>query len=512
MKNLWILVLIGCAHPRPPVSAVAAAATLQCDTARSFGAIPDDNVDDRAPLQAALIACGGTPDHPGKVQLEVGTYDVVTMPRPTGRPYAMLSGFDNVELVGRGPTQTTIRFSGDNGKRDWWGIQPGSHVVIREMRWVSDFVAGSTVEQTHIVRWMGPATDLRIGDIACYHPQNGSKSGDCLQVVCYDPLPDGTGNKQCWDLDVGYTDFENTGRSGIAVHSGLHGRLKPDGHWSTRFHDLHFGNISDQPIDGEGSGGTSGVEIDHIVADFPSNLESSFAFDFQGWTDVHVHDNQLNGRGVNAYGCSLCFFEHNVITQNTPNSPAVDLRKKSSDVRFISETYTRTENALVGPVVSVSQKLGAPDHVLFDHVKFTQRTNFPIISTIGLVGLVVTDSRLLYEGPYIDQSRADALSFIGSGSVLDPSCTDNLVPSDNPGVRTTDLHVLNNVIAGNYRATAIVSGSYCGTGYLEMSGNVVTGPKQGLRCENMAVGSGVVGPIILQNNSMPQSFCQPLAQ
>lgn len=468
-----------------------------CASALNFGVVPDDGRDDRAGLQAALDACAGS-----TVELDPGTYNVVTPVRVMGRPYAMLVMPPDTVLEGRSATATTIEFSGDNGKSDWRGLQLTSGDVVRRVRLVSRFVAGSTSEQTHIARVDGPARGIHLQDVACNHPQNGSKSGDCLQVVGYAP------DKLVWDVEVDHVDFENTGRSGVSVHSGLRGTLGPDGHWSTRIHDCRFKDISDQPIDGEGSGGIDGLEIDHNIFDYPTNIESSAAVQIQSSAHVYIHDNKFNGRGIDIYGCDSCVLEHNTIDQTAPEFPAVQLRKKSNDVRFVDEVYTRSSASGVGPVVVVAQKLTAPSDVVFDHVSFTQLTPAPVLSTAGIVGVDVVSSRLAYEGPEMAAgSRIDALSISGSGASVNPSCTDNGVASEYPGIRTTGIHIRDNLVSGAYRATVTVSGSYCGTGYLEVVRNVSTGPRQGLRCEGVSVGAGITGPLVFSGNVFPANDC-----
>lgn len=493
-RTLIVCLSVGCSAP---LSSTVQKSAVPCAPARNFGAVPDDELDDRAALQAVMDACAGT-----AVELEPGTYRVVTPPRPIGRPYAMLAMPANTALEGRGATATVIEFSGDNGKADWRGFQLASGTALRRMRLTSSFVAGSTVEQTHIARVDGPARGIHLQDLACFHPQNGSKSGDCFQVVGYGP------DKLVWDVEVDHVDFENTGRSGVAVHSGLRGTLRADGHWTTRIHDCRFRHISDQPFDGEGSGETDGVEIDHNVFDYPDNIESSASIQIQASSRVFIHDNVFNGRGIDLYGCDSCVLEHNRIDQTAPGLPAVQIRKKGSGTRFVDEVYSRAESAGTGAVVVVAQKLTGPDNVSFDHVTFTQHTPFPVIYALGVVGVSVTGSKLAYDGAeYVPEHRIDALAFSGSGTNVSPSCTDNLLPSAYPGVRVTGIRLSDNLISGPYRATVGVSGAYCGTGSVELVRNTAIGPQQGLRCEEVAVGSGVTGPVVLKGNAIPTNAC-----
>lgn len=499
MSRVWVvcslMMFVGCS--RTSVSTTRQRSVAACAPARSFGAVPDDDGDDGQGIQAALNACAGS-----VVELEAGRYRVVTPARPGGRPLAMLTVPENTSLEGVSATATVVEFSGDNGKLDWRGLQLASGVSIKRMRLMTNFVAGSTVEQTHVARVDGPARGIHLQDLQCFHPQNGSKSGDCFQVVGYAP------DKLVWDVEVDHVDFQNTGRSGMSFHSGLRGSLRADGHWTTRIHDCHFGDISDQPIDGEGTGDTDGVEIDHDVFDYPANLESSAAVQIQASAHVMIHDNVLRGRGIDLYGCDECLLEHNAVDQVAPSFPAVQFRKKGSGTRFVDEVYSRATSAGPGPVVLVAQKLSAPDNVMFDHVRFTQRSAYPVISTFGIDGLDVLGSALTYDATaYVPELKIDALAIIGSGASVSPACTDNQVSGDNPGVRTTRIHLRDNTISGPYRATVVVSGSYCGTGTIEMVRNVATGPQQGLRCENATSGSTITGPVVFRDNHIPGNTC-----
>lgn len=490
-----LMLVMGCSSP--PSASVRQRSSVPCATARSFGAVPDDGMDDRVSLQAVLDACAG-----GTVELESGTYSVVTPLRPTGRPIAMITVPPDTALEGGGVSTTVIEFSGNNGGYDWRGLQLTSGDALRRLRLVSKFVAGTTVEQTHIARVDGPARGIVLADLSCSHPQNGSKSGDCVQVVGYVP------DKVVWDVDVGHVDFEASGRSGFGIHSGLHGTMRPDGHWTTRVHDCHFGDIRDQPVDGEGSGDIDGMEIDHNVFDYPVNIEGAASIQIQSSSRIYIHDNKLNGRGIDMYGCDACVLEHNTVEQVAAGLPAMQLRKKGAGVRFVDETYSRSAASGTGAVVIVAQKLTAPENVVFDHVRLTQHTPAPLVATLGVAGLEVTGSRLAYDGTgYVQGSRIDALSISGSGAGISPSCTDNQVASEYPGIRTTRIRLADNSVSGPYRATATVSGSYCGTGAIEMLRNKASGPQQGLRCEEVATGSGVTGPVTVRNNDVPPNTC-----
>ena len=63
---------------------------------------------------------------------------------------------------------------------------------------------------------------------------------------------------------------------------------------------------------------------------------------------------------------------------------------------------------------------------------------------------------------------------------------------------------------GPYAAVLRVSGSYGGTGSVSMARVWSDGAVQGLRCENVAIGGGVLGPIWYAGNTMPAPVCGAL--
>lgn len=475
-----------------------------CNTPRSFGAIPDDGIDDRIALQNSIDSCVGI------VKLERGKYNIVTpYPRPAGM-YAMLIGKTGTILEGQGEA-TVIEFSGNNAGKDWRGFQLASSSEYKRFRMTSNFDTGTTVEQTHLMRADGPLRGIHISHLSCNHPAHGAKSGDCIQFVGYPPLSDGSNDKRIWDVEIDHVTFEHSDRSGISMHSGVHGTQLPDGHYTVRFHDNTFLDISDQSIDGEGSGDIDMVEIDHNSFMVPSNLESAVAVQIQNSSRVHFHDNALNGRGIDLYGCDNCLLSHNSCTQQIPGAPCVLLRKISRDVMISDEKYTREISAGSGPVMAIEQKLTAPERVTITDSFITQHSDGAALYTNGIVGLNVFDTSIVYDGTAfaLGVNRIDALILSGSGSSVSPSCRDNGVPSDYPGIRTTDIHIRDTVVIGPYRAAVIVSGSYCGTGTVEISRMKTTGVSQGLRCEGVSVGSGITGPITLVDNLLPLSNCSP---
>lgn len=470
------------------------AALVPCAPARTFGAIPGDGLDDRVALQAALDACLST-----EIKLEDGLYNVVTPnPRPAGM-YAMLTMRPGTTLSGRNAL-TTIRFTGDNNRKDWRGIQYASNATVQGIRLESDFVPGSTVEQTHLASIVGPLTGAKFLHNVCSHPQNGSKSGDCLQIVCYPPV-NGLPDKRCFDIEFGYNVVERSGRSGIAFHSGLNGTLDPlTGHMTTRFHHNTFNCVSDQDVDGEGTGYTIGVEIDHNVFGYGTTCgnESALAVQLQGAQNVWLHDNVSEGRGFELLGCDQCRLSDNKITQKAvgDGSFPVRLRNVSNNVVFDSETYTRDALAGVGPVITISAKDAAPRDITISNSKLIQHATGTLVTAVGIQGLALNHVQLEYDGT---ARQADGVNAIGSGQQGCPS-----------GIRADRTKLTDVVANGLFRAVLSTTGSYCGAGSFELQRVASFGSLQGLRCENVTSGAGVLGPVVYLDNALPPPSCAGL--
>lgn len=479
-RVLIVFLLFACASAS---STVLASQAPCAQSPLAFGAIPNDGVDDRAGLQAWLGSCAGM-----LAPLPAGTWDVVTPAPP--RPLIMLTVPAGTTLEGSG-LDVTIRFSGNNGMRDWTGIAPGGDgTSVSRVRLETAFSPGTTVEQTHAIRVVGPIRGFRLSHFVCDHLPIGSKSGDCVQFVGYSP------DRLIHDVEVDHGTFLRSGRSGIAVHSGLHG-TPADGHMTSRFHDNVFVSVSDQDIDGEGSGDVVGLEIDHNDHRMPDAPESAIAVQLQGATGAWVHDNAFHGRGVDLYGCDACRVDHNIVEQAMVGVPAMSLRKAGAGTAFSDERYARTPEAGSQPLLLVSHKTSAPrdvsvrDSIMMHHVGAAMQF-------VGIQGITISDVSVIYDGP---PRAADAVSVGGSGLAGGVLC------DGSSGIRSTDIAVSDLRAIGPHRAVVVTSGSYCGVGFLTIRRARSTEASQGLRCENVTVGAGVTGPVMLDGNAMPANMC-----
>lgn len=447
------------------VGSTANAIDVTCDDG---GAIPGDGIDDRAALQAAL--------NTGCLRLEAGTYDVATPPAP--RSAAVLRMPPGSRIIGAGP-ESVIAFRGDAGGRDWIGVLLADRTAISRVKLTGGGLApGSTNEQSPVVAGYGPLSGVTLDHITFDHPVvAGSRRGDNIHLVGYEPLPDGSGDKRIWNVDIGHIDSIAAARSGVAIYGGCH---------NVRIHDSTFRNTKSQDFDGEGLGGCTDLEIDHNTFETGPDQASALAVSLQNTRAAHVHDNTYTGRALQLYGCSDCEVDHEQMTQQLPISGGViEIDKTSSGVRLHDLRVIRGSAAGPNNVIRVWQReAGAPDHVTIRDSSFIQHAAANVISTVGIDGV-----RLEQVTAFIDAPGWYALDALGSAGTY--------------ARRTTGIEVVDSRFYGPFAAVVRVSGSYGGTGSVSMERITAPDAAVGLRCENMAVGAGVVGPVTYADVALP---------
>ncbi len=441
------------------------------------GAVPDDGLDDRNQLQAALDA--------GCLELAAGTYDIDTPAAP--RPVAMLYLRAGGRITGVGPA-SVIAFRGDAGKRDWRGLQLANDTTVRRVSFTTGGIpAGTTNEQSHVIRGDGPVTGIRIDHNTFDHPvQPGSRRGDAIQLVGYEPAADGTGDKRIFDVDIGHNDFINAARSGVAIYGGCH---------RVRVHDNTFRNTKSQDFDGEGLGGCTDLEIDHNTFNVGPDQASAISVSLQNTTRAHLHDNTLNGRGMQLYGCSDCEVDHELIVQRLPISGAVlSIEKTSASVRVHDVRIVREASAGAQNVVRVWRRdTSSPDHVVIKDSVLIQHAPGNVVSGIGIVGL-----RLEHVSVFTDFPGWYGVDALGSAGAY--------------ATRTAEIEVIDSNFYGPLAAVLRVSGSYGGTGSVTVERTWADQAVQGLRCENMLIGGGVLGPVMYAGNTLPAPGCGALTE
>lgn len=463
-SSLMLLVVIFMMACLAPTSAAATTCAVP-------SAIANDGLDDRAAIQDAL-------DRQGCAYLPAGVYDIDTpvFVPPARRIYAMLT-VSGSSLYGDGPS-SLLRFRGSAGGQDWEGVRlTGTNSSLHDlaMDTASIFLTG---EQTHASRIVGPAANPAIFNMTYSHPQRGEPGGDCIQLVGY-------ASTLITNASIHDINFLKCDRSGVAIHSGAHG---------LRITNSYFHDTGDQDIDGEGSGENKDWVISHNTFALGTAPQGDFAIQLQSASNVRVTMNVFAARGVFAYSCTQCEFDHNQITRSTGASGrgAIEIIKASSFINVHDNVITRTASATDGPVIRlVPHNSGTPDHVTITHNVMTQETTGDIVYSSGLVALRIEYNDVTYAG-----SPGVRFGLQANGS------------AGTHGIRTTDLHVNANTWKGPLKAAIGISGSYMGAGTLQATLNVAS--VMGVFCANINTAGTILGPFEVLSNSWLPSVCGTL--
>ncbi|HEX5608873.1 MAG TPA: right-handed parallel beta-helix repeat-containing protein [Solirubrobacterales bacterium] len=451
--------------------ALAADAPGACAVPR---AIPNDGADDRAAIQEALTTqrCAHLP---------AGVYDIDSIqPRPPARrPFMMLEAA-GAELFGDGPA-TVLSFRGAVGTQDWEGIRMST--AGSKLHDLAITTAGltDTIEQTHAVRVLGPATETEIARVSFDHPiRVGEKSGDCIQVV---GVSDG---REVTGVRIHDNDFLECDRSGVAVHSGT---------TQLQIVDNQFGAIGNTDLDFEGTGDTSDVLIKGNTFTLSPGPHGLGALQMQLIDRARVTENVFEGRGVEVFQSDDAEIDHNTITlRQTTAAAAIAVNGDSARTRIHDNVIRRDPSAGAGPLIAAAPRsAGVPDHLEVEGNILLQQTSFHVVTGSGLVGFYVRGNSFNYSGELANQmSGVRALGSSGAN-----------------GIRTTDVRVESNQLSGLLRAAVATSGTLAGAGTLATADNIATGPTFGIFCDNVSSQGRVLGPITSARDEWGAPSCGP---
>jgi hypothetical protein len=424
-------------------------------------AIPDDGFDDLGAIQAAL-------DGQGCAELGTGRYDIFTPSEPkTGRrPIAMLVVSSGERLSGAGPG-TTLAFSGSAQLADWYGVEvTGSGAEIEDLTIDSTEVTGAS-EQTHAVQVTGPATAVSVRSVWFDHAP-APNGGDCIKVVGY-PATEVVG------LDLEHDEFMHCPRSGVDVHSGLHG---------LRLTDSGFYGVAKVDITSEDGSDKSGWVIANNVM---TEVGIGDAIDLEYVDGVTIANNTMLGRGFFAFDTSHLSFTGNYVaeTAGTASGGVVYLERNVTDAVLTGNVILRGPGAPAGPAVELAADNGGwPQRVsLYANQVYQGGASSAIVIATGI------DITVAGNDVYLADSDSTAMGISITGV----------------SARSDSIAIANNRIRGVSIAAALrISGSYDGLGAITATGNTARGAATGLRCETP---SGIAGPVVSTGNNWPASGC-----
>lgn len=472
MKIFMLALFLSCSTP-PTLSTVSSRVTSSrgCFDPADYGAIPDDLIDDRAPLQAALDAASAVG---GAWCLGAGRWEVSRAVPPTYNRFAALNTHGHhVSMRGAGPA-TVISLRGDQGAATTWviALDPGAGDILIGDLTIDTSLATNTEEQTHAIEvgsgvCLGaqclPIEDVRFDRVRIVHPAPAlpALKGDCLR------LAGTTVATQVKRVTVIGSTFTGCARSGIAIQRNVHG-LEILGN--------QFTAAGDQDIDSEPTGTAADLNdstliVGNVFADVGGQGDVSVSIG--GTTGlspmgrVVLANNVFEGRGINVYRARDV-----AITGNTINATMVG-------AYGVLELGSTIERVIIGH--NTIHRIG---------------TAGPVIRVIGQSGYHASD--LTIDGNVtINDTAGDGIYM---ESVSDATITNNSIRFA-PSVGRFGIY-LRSVIApadsllliGNRIVGPVAWGIYLAAspqqfGDVTLVGNQVRAATTGLRCDSSTVGN-----------------------
>jgi hypothetical protein len=327
-------------------------------SAAAFGALPDDGLDDRSGLQAAVhAACevGG-----GVVRLGAGLYELGPNPQPGSTNVESIAiRCSNLRITGEG-LSTVLQATGDSAGGDWNLIQirsaPGATTPVRNIEIDNVLLSGAgawnTPEQTHLIQiGLGPVEGVSLHHLWFYHPVRpkldglgSEKGGDCIRLL-------GGPDRSVRFTRITDSQFLNCDRSSIAFQRGV---------YDTIIDSNVFLAVGDQHIDQEPSGNG---DLGRLI--ITSNL---FLFGSQGSysvtltgnaiaepsSEIVFSQNVLFGRGIALMNVHRAVLSDNIImaTMSGPEG-VIHARKSNANISLRGNHLERLPGSAPGPVVTV---------------------------------------------------------------------------------------------------------------------------------------------------------------
>ena len=270
-----------------------------CFDPAAFGAVPDDGVDDRVPVQAAIDAA--TTAGGGTVCLGSGRWRVSRAPVGSYDRFAALSTHGaHVTFTGTGPG-TVLELAGDQQAAavSVMSLDPGASDITVQRLTIDTSAATNTDEQTHAIEIGSgvcttangtcsmPVADVTVRDVVFTHPPTpGVRKGDCIRLL------GNTAATAVKRVTITGGSFVDCARSGISVQRNV---------FSLAVLGNHFGEqIGDTAFDGEATGGDfdDGLRLEgNSFADSTVNFSASLT----SYRHATITGNTFSGKGLSLY-------------------------------------------------------------------------------------------------------------------------------------------------------------------------------------------------------------------
>jgi hypothetical protein len=453
-------------------------------SAASFGALPDDGVDDRDGLQAAMqSACdaGG-----GVVRLGAGLYEVGNNTLPGASNIESLAiRCSNVRITGEG-LSTVLQATGDGFAGDWNLIQirpaPASTEIVRNVEIDNMLLSGSgaynTEEQTHLVQiGGGPVENVSLHHLWFYHPARQKtglsggteKGGDCIRLL-------GNPNKAVRFVHISDSQFLDCDRSAISFQREV---------YDTIVDSNIFMSVGDQHIDQEptGVGAMGRLVVTNNL--FMGGDQSSHSVALTGnavdqpAAEIVFSQNVMFGRGLSLYNVQRAVVSDNVIMGRIGSAEAVvQGRKANSDVVLRGNHIERLAGSAVGPVVSVvPHNSGFPTRWKIDGNRIVSSVDGFGLNLESIANVSIGNNDFEFRGPTADTYTA--IRLLASQAQLENAL------------------VLGNRAVGPLGGLVQLSPGSHAIGAVSIVGNMSHGASTGILCKG---GSSFTRPVVHSGN------------
>lgn len=359
MRSLLALALLVACHDvsAAPLEVPAALGYLDAGTAAPascvdpalYGAYPDDGLDDRPGLQAAVDDnCGGS------VCLRAGRYQVSRV--PLGQGWDSVHFRCPIDFRGQG-YGTQIDMTGDGQGRTWMGLQAGNvnstvgtpieDITIANLRLTREG-AYNTEEQTHLLQiGLGPIAKVVVTGVWFYAPRiAGRAGGDCLRLLGEEGYAD-----VAW-LNIHGNVFADCDRSSASWQRGVSDALIESnlflraGGSQIDFEPTSVGAPKRVTIQG------NQIYCAYTATTAPTCISLSggqLGFSY----DTVFEGNQVwGGGGINAYNPKRLKIRGNLIvgTYVSGRQP-IDILKVAEDIHITGNTIVRTAESVPGNLI-----------------------------------------------------------------------------------------------------------------------------------------------------------------
>lgn len=493
MATYVSLLMIGCTgEPAPDAGAAATASPRSaalvaeggCFDPAQYGAIPDDELDDRVAIQTAIddaAARGG-----GTVCLGHGRWRVSRAPFGSYNRLAALSlHAPRIELSGNGPG-TVIEVVGDQGGGTIYVIsidRGARNITVRDLVLDTSRMT-NTAEQTHAIEvgssvGAGPIEDVRIEGIIFDHRLVAPwRKGDCLRLTG-DPAP----NLVRRVTVVGST-FTACARSGIAIQRGVH---------DVTILGNQFTEASDQDIDSEPSsvGGNSGLTIiGNVFRDDVTVAQADWSVTIGGYEGpmnaVILSNNVFEGRGVHLYNSANTVVAGNAFNATMESAAGIINFGHRAETIVIKGNTMRRRGA-TGPMIRIVHAPGYwAQNVTISDNEMVQETPGGGIYTESTVKMSVVNNGIEWVRP----------ASTASGVYLRSTIVD-----------AEAILIANNRLVGSIREGILLGASPHAFHTTSVVGNLTTGAAAGLRCQQSTAGSFRQPIVFAANNFNSPTQC-----